>query len=61
MQEKFLIAFHAGNGRINNLDIACAKLDEGISYPLDGELMGAIFANYATFADVFAAQLQIAA
>jgi hypothetical protein len=59
VQEVLVVAFHALNGRVDQVQIVAAEGAGGVPDAVDGELAGGGFAHDATFADMLAAGFKL--
>ncbi len=59
MEKEFLVPFHAGDRRIDDLDGVATSFADASDDTVDGELMGCRVADDAPFADVFAAGFEL--
>ena len=59
VEEEFVIAFSAGDGRVDDFEFGAADLLDAGADAIDGELMGSGVADDAAFADAFAAGFEL--
>jgi hypothetical protein len=59
MQQEFVVAFHARNGRIDYFDGMSSEGGHALGYSFDGKLMGPWIAHNSALADVFAAGFKL--
>lgn len=59
VQQIFMIAFHAADWRIDEIDRGTPKADHAVANAIDSELAGSGLTHDASFADVLAASLEL--
>src|ERR1700691_2131664 len=59
VEEEFAIAFSAGDGRVDDVDLRAADLLDAGADAVDGELTGGGIAHDAAFADALAAGFEL--
>ena len=59
VEKKFTIAFSAGDGRVDDVEVCAADFLDAGADAVDGELMGGGIADDAAFADVLAAGFKL--
>ncbi len=59
VEEVLVVAFHAVDGGVDDLEVGGAEGEGGVADAVDGELAGAGLADDAALADVLAAGLEL--